>query len=173
MSDPPSPPAPPGRLRRLAEPFWQQLRQGADPRRIALALALGSAISLFPVFGTTALLCLLAGLALGLNQPILQAVNAACNLIWAPALFGFVRLGDRCAGPAAGGPALAALPALLRSHPADFLRTCGATLLHAVLGWAIVIPFWIPLVYFVSLPLLRAGARPRRAAAAARRPVRA
>ena len=161
MAATPIPPSP-ARLcwrRWIADPAARQLTQGVDPRRLALTLAVGSALSLFPLFGTTALLCGLAGLALGLNQPIIQAVNAGCNLIWVPFLVGFIRLGDHCTGVRSAGLDLPAMLALSRRDPAQFFRRCDVTVRHALLGWVIVIPFWIPVVYGAALPLLQAAAR--------------
>src|SRR5471032_2350689 len=78
----------------LIDPIHQQLTQGVSPEKIALTLALGSALALFPILGTTTLLCLAAGIALSLNQAILQGINALCGFIWIPLLVAFVRLGD-------------------------------------------------------------------------------
>jgi len=45
-------------------------------------------------------------------------------------------------------------------HPRDFFREFGVTALHGILGWLVVAPVWIPLVYLVALgPLSAAAAR--------------
>ena len=49
-------------------------------------------------------------------------------------------------------------------HPGQFFRQFGVTALHAILGWVVVAPVWIPLVYFIALQPLRATARTIRAA---------
>jgi uncharacterized protein (DUF2062 family) len=143
--------------RRVVGPVLEQLAQGVSPEKIALALALGSALALFPILGTTTLLCLAAGLVFRLNQAILQAVNGLCALIWVPMLAAFVRLGNALSRPAAGLD-LPLMLSLFRHHPAEFFQRFGVTVLHAVLGWAIVAPFWIGAGYLLLRPPLRAAA---------------
>jgi hypothetical protein len=48
---------------------------------------------------------------------------------------------------------------LFTHHPRDFLHQFGVTALHAILGWSLVAPLWIPLVYFVALGPLQLAAR--------------
>src|SRR5438105_748195 len=58
--------------RRLARPLIALLTQGHTPEKIALSVAFGIALGLFPIFGTTTLLCVLAGVLLRLNHPAIQ-----------------------------------------------------------------------------------------------------
>jgi uncharacterized protein (DUF2062 family) len=62
-------------VRRVADPLVRQLTQGVTPGRLALGLALGAALGVFPVLGTTTLLCAAAAAALRLNQPAVQVAN--------------------------------------------------------------------------------------------------
>src|SRR5262245_47863076 len=76
--------------RRIVDPVVPQLTQGPPPHNISLTIAVGSAIAMFPILGTTTLLCLLVGIFMRLNQPIIQAVNYACtpiHLIFIPYSF--------------------------------------------------------------------------------------
>src|SRR3546814_7810456 len=59
----------------LIDPVVAQLRQGITPERIALTLALASIISVFPILGSTTLLCALVAAWLRLNQPLIQLAN--------------------------------------------------------------------------------------------------
>lgn len=61
--------------RRLIRPILDLLRQGVTPEKIALSLALGVALGVFPVLGSTTALCALAALVLRLNLPAIQIVN--------------------------------------------------------------------------------------------------
>jgi uncharacterized protein (DUF2062 family) len=145
--------------RRLADPLVQQLTQGVSPRKIALTIAVGSAFALFPVLGTTTVLCLLAGIVLRLNQPIIQGINAIFFFIYFPALVGFVRVGDVLTRTAFSSLDVKSMLSLFRQHPAEFFRRFGVTGLHAVLGWVVVMPLLAALVYFLALFPLRAAAR--------------
>jgi hypothetical protein len=44
-------------------------------------------------------------------------------------------------------------------EPRQFVRQFGVTALHAMLGWIVVAPFWVPLVYFLALKPLQVTAR--------------
>lgn len=143
----------------LVDPVARQLTQGVSPQKIALTLAVGSALALFPILGTTTLLCAAAGLALGLNQPIIQGVNALCSVIYFPLIVAFVRLGDALMRNSASSVDIPVMLSMFAHHPADFFRRFGITALHAVLGWAVTAPLWTVLVYFSCLAPLRAAAR--------------
>ncbi len=171
MTDEPTPvpTAPPRRKfwqRWVVDPVGKQLTQGVTPEKIALTIAVGSALALFPILGTTTTLCIVAGIVLGLNQPIIQGVNALCTFIYFPLLLAFVRLGDRVLGSAPSSLNIALMISTFSHHPAQFLRQFGSTALHAILGWSVVAPFWTVAVYLALLPTLRAAARRRPAAPA-------
>ena len=143
----------------LLDPIVKQLTQGVSPGKVALSVAVGSALALFPILGTTTTLCVIAGIALGLNQPILQGINALCIFVYFPLIVAFVRLGDRLVGSSPSRLDIPVMGSLISHHPREFFSRFGVTALHAALGWAIVAPFWITLVYFGSLYPLRAAAR--------------
>jgi uncharacterized protein (DUF2062 family) len=143
----------------LADPIVKQLTQGVTPPKIALSLGIGSALALFPILGTTTTLCFVAGVVLGLNQPIMQGLNALCFLFYFPLVVVFVRLGDALARTPPSSLDIPLMISLFAHHPGEFFREFGVTALHAALGWAAVAPFWIAGIYFISLPPLRAAAR--------------
>ena len=61
--------------RRVARPIVELLRQGVTPEKMALSLALGVAMGVFPLLGTTTALCALVALIWRLNLPAIQIVN--------------------------------------------------------------------------------------------------
>lgn len=159
---PDSPVAPPRRKswqRWFVDPVMRQLTQGVTPQKISLTIAVGSALALFPILGTTTWLCVLAGIAFGLNQAIIQGVNALCTFVYFPLIVFFVRFGDSLAGAPPSTVNIPFMISLFTHHPGEFIRQFGVTALHAVLGWAVVAPVWIPLVYLVALKPLQAASR--------------
>jgi uncharacterized protein (DUF2062 family) len=129
-----------------------------SPEKLAVSIAVGTALALFPVIGTTTTLCVLAGLAFGLNQPVLQGINLLCYPVYFPLIAAFIWLGDRITGTRAAGLNPSLMVSLLSHHPSEFLVQFGSTLLHAVVGWAVVMPVWMPVAYAASLAPLRAAA---------------
>lgn len=143
----------------LVDPITRQLTQGVTPQKIALTIAVGAALALFPILGTTTTLCVLAGIFLGLNQPIIQGVNALCTFIYFPLIVVFIHFGDFLAGKPPSSINIPQMISLFTHHPGQFFRDFGVTAWHAVLGWVVVAPVFVPLVYFVTLPPLRAASR--------------
>jgi uncharacterized protein (DUF2062 family) len=154
--------------RRVIDPVVAQLTQGITPEKIALTIAVGSALALFPILGTTTLLCLLVGIVLRLNQPIIQAINYLCTPIHLPLIWWMVREGEWLYGEPHRPFKMRVVAKLLWEEPVQFLRVFGTTGFHAIVVWAILAPFWIALVYHIARTVLREVARVRLAVAAQR-----
>ncbi len=178
MSVPSStPPAPAPTLwqRRIVDPIFAQLTQGITPRKIALTIAVGSACGLFPILGTTILLCMIVGIVLRLNQPLIQLVNALCSVPHLFCVYGLIRLGDLIFGvhhpqftvsefvthrPHSFPNLWAILLSLWREHGL-YLHRLGATAFHALVAWALIAPLWIFVVFQLVHPPLQRAARRR------------
>lgn len=141
-----------------------QLTQGITPEKIALTLAVGSACALFPILGTTTLLCFLIAIPLRLNQPITQLINQALWPVHVPAIFACVRLGEFIFQVPHASFSIRHMRQLLWDHPAQFFSEYGTTAAHAIVAWAALAPLYIPLVYFLSLTLIREVIRLKAAA---------
>lgn len=153
----PVPAAPPRTFwqRRVRDPVVAQLTQGITPEKLALTIAVGSAIALFPILGTTSFLCLVAGIALRLNQPIMQLINQAFWPIHVAAIYGCVRLGESIFQAPHVSFHLKRMNELFWHSPTKFLHDYGATAFYAIAAWAVLTPFYIALVYFVLKPIFR------------------
>jgi hypothetical protein len=139
-------------------PLLGLLRQGITPEQLALSLAVGATLGVFPIIGATTLLCIAAGAALRLNQPALQVVNYAVYPLQIPLVLVFVRLGERLLGapPMAFSPG--ALVTQFRLAPGLFLARFGMTGLHGILGWGLTAPALGVALYWSALPALRRAA---------------
>ena len=165
---PPAPAASPTRTfwqRRFRDPVIAQLTQGITPEKIALTLAIGSSCALFPIIGTTTLLCFLVALLLRLNQPIIQLLNQVLWPVQVSAIFACVHLGETVTGAPRVSFSLTRMSQLFWDSPVKFFNEFGATALHAVVGWTLVAPFYIAAVYYLTRPILRTVNRLRTEAA--------
>jgi uncharacterized protein (DUF2062 family) len=61
--------------RTIAQPLLNLLKQGITPDKLALGVGLGVSLGIFPVLGSTTILCTLFGLAFRVNQAAIQLVN--------------------------------------------------------------------------------------------------
>jgi uncharacterized protein (DUF2062 family) len=131
------------------------LVQGLTPEKLALTLAVGTALGLFPIIGATTLLCLAAGFMLRLNQPAIQLVNYLIFPAQMPLILAFVRLGETLLGarPVTFSPI--ALVERFRQDAPAFVREFGRTGLHGILGWSVVAPLIVAGVYLATVPFLR------------------
>jgi uncharacterized protein (DUF2062 family) len=127
--------------RRTRDIVVVQLRQGVTADKIALTLAIGLILGLFPIFGTTSALCVLAALWLKLNQPIIQLVNWFAAPLQLPGIYLFARIGER----------------LTRSPPVQFSITGLVQQFRA--SPLLIAPVIAAVVYVVLLPPLRRLAR--------------
>ena len=141
--------------RRVGDPVVSLLAQGLTPEKLALGLAAGLVLGVFPIVGATTALCLVAGFAFRLNHVALQLANYLAYPLQLPLILAFVRLGERLVG----APRSSFDPLTLARHfqrdAVGFLREFGLTGLHGILGWSLVAPALLAAAFFVLRPVLR------------------
>jgi uncharacterized protein (DUF2062 family) len=152
--------------RRALDVLVTQLQQGVTADKIALTLAIGLILGLFPIFGTTSALCVLAALWLKLNQPIIQLVNWFAAPLQLPGIYLFARIGERLTRSPPVPFSISGLVQQFRASPWQFLQHFGSTGLRAVLAWLLIAPLIAALVYLALRPPLRRLARLRGSARA-------
>jgi uncharacterized protein (DUF2062 family) len=143
----------------VRDPLVAQLTQGITPEKLALTVAVGSACALFPILGTTTILCFVVAIVLRLNQPIIQLLNQAFWPLHVPVIFGCVRLGETIFQVPHVSFRLRRMNDLLWHAPAQFFHDYGATALYAISAWVVVAPVYITLMYYLMLPVMRGVAR--------------
>ena len=145
-----------GFLRRgIAWPIVELLRQGVKPKKMALSLALGVAVGVFPVLGTTTALCALVAFIWRLNLPAIQIVNYFVYPLQIALLIPFFRLGEKLFG---APPLPLSVPQLLAIVHASFwgaTRFLWTTVWHAAVVWCLIAPVFVGLAYVLLVPLLQ------------------
>lgn len=142
------------------DPIVAQLRQGITPERIALTLALASVISVFPILGSTTLLCALVAAWLRLNQPLIQLANYLFYPLQLILLLPFYRAGETLfRQPHLPIFSISELMTRFKAGPLQFIADYGMTALYGVCVWLLIAPFVSALLYFTLRPLLRRLAR--------------
>jgi uncharacterized protein (DUF2062 family) len=141
--------------RRVVTPVLAQLKQGVTPDQIALTLAVGTACSLLPFLGFTALLNLGVGLWLRLNQPILQTLNQVLGPLQLVMILVYVRIGEKIWGAPEMPLSVRVLAQSFTDDPGAFLRRFGWTGVHAATAWALSVPVIVAAVYFPLRGVMR------------------
>lgn len=140
--------------RRVISPILGQLRQGITPEKIALTIALGAIIGVFPIIGSTTLLCAIVGLWFRLNQPIIQLVNYLVYPLQFLLLIPFYR-----AGEVFGTPHLTlSIPQMIERFEAgawQFMLDFGLIALGGVAAWCVIAPVVVAVLYFTLRGPLR------------------
>jgi uncharacterized protein (DUF2062 family) len=132
-----------------------QLAQGITPEKIALTIALGLNLGLFPILGATTMLCLLVGVWLKLNQPVIQLINWLASPLQLMMILVFVRIGEWIMRAQRVSFSIPELIRRFRASPTKFFQEFGLTGLHGIVAWLVIAPFLTMLIYFTLLPLLK------------------
>lgn len=141
--------------RRVIKPLVNLLRQGITPEKLALSLALSAALAVIPAFGWSMWLCGLAGLALGLNLPAMQAVNYFLYPAQVALLLPFFRLGEKLFGAPHLPLSISQIVSMVHANFWGAIKLLWNTTWHAMVVWALLAPFAVGLIYFVLLPIFR------------------
>jgi uncharacterized protein (DUF2062 family) len=141
--------------RRMGRPILDLLRQGVTPEKLALSLALGIAIGVFPLLGTTTALCALMALILRLNLPAIQIVNYFAYPAQIALLIPFFRAGEKLFGAPHLPLSVSQIVAMVRESFWGATRMLWTTIWHAAMAWCLVAPFLAGLAYLVLVPVLR------------------
>src|SRR5205823_6730685 len=86
--------------RKIFLSILDMLRQGITPERIALSIALGGVLGVFPVLGSTTILCAAAAFVLRLNLAAMQVVNLLVYPLQLLLFLPFLQAGSRITGAA-------------------------------------------------------------------------
>ena len=147
---------PPSRLQRwVIRPIANQLRQGTSPEKLAWSVSLGLTLGIFPIMGSTSLVCFIVGHLLRLNQPVLHLFKTFTYPIHLALILVFIHIGQRLNDVPPISFSIPQLITRFKDDPAQFASDFGVAALHGIEAWAIAASFLIPLLYFISLPILR------------------
>lgn len=141
-------------MARIKKLIRQISRAGTSPDKLALCIALGAGLGLFPVLGATTILCAVAALAFRLNLPLIQLVNYAVYPVQIILLVPFYAAGSWLFGsrmPIDAGRDF--IVALQKDLWGSLMQVWDLTL-FAVLVWVLVCPVVVAVIYALSKPAI-------------------
>jgi uncharacterized protein (DUF2062 family) len=141
--------------RKLITPLIDLLRQGITPEKIALSLAFGIALGVFPMLGSTTILCALAAVLFRLNLPAIQLVNYFVYPLQLALLIPFIRFGEALFQSPRVPLSIPVMFAAIRQSAWQATKTYWTSGWHAMIAWLLVGPLAIWLMYLVLTPLMR------------------
>jgi uncharacterized protein (DUF2062 family) len=141
--------------RRLARPILELLRQGITPEKIALSVALGAALGVFPAIGLSTTLCAIAALFLRLNLPAIQIANYFVYPVQIALLLPFFRMGEKLFRAPHLPISIEQIHAMIRADVWAAIRLLWMTTWHAIAVWCLIAPVFVAATYAILAPALR------------------
>jgi hypothetical protein len=146
----------PSRFRRwIVQPIVNQLKQGTSPERLSWSVSLGATLGIFPIMGSTSVVCFVIGHIFKLNQPVVHLFKTLTYPIHLPMILVFIRLGQIMNGVPPIPFSITEMLTQFKDSPAQFARDFGMAALYGIEAWAISALVLIPLLRIISLPILR------------------
>jgi uncharacterized protein (DUF2062 family) len=125
------------------------------PEKMALSLALGGALGVFPALGCTTLLCAIVAIVLRLNLPAIQIVNYFVYPIQIVLLVPFFRLGEKLFRVAPLPISVPQIHGMIQANARAAIRLLWTTTWHAIVVWGLIAPVFVALAYLFLTPILR------------------
>ena len=131
------------------------LKQGLTPSKLALVFSLGFTLSVFPLFGSTTILCALVAIVFRLNLPVIQLANYVAFPLQIILFFPFLSIGELLLGKSLDPISASNLLSFFDSGIMVATESLLDYLVPACLGWALsTFPIFFTL-YFVLLNIIR------------------
>lgn len=153
--------------RRITDPLLTLLKQGITPSALALSVAFGIGVGIFPVLGVSTILLTAIALLFRLNLPLIQLVSYLASPLQLLLIIPFVRVGEWLLGAPRQPLSIAAGRALLSQGVLQAVQQLWDAIVHSTIGWLLLGPPLIYILYRVFEIIFRRAAQ-RLAAANAR-----
>ncbi len=142
-------------MRRVIGPLTALLQQGVTAEKLALSLALGAVIGIFPVPGVTTLMCVVAAILLRVNHIAIQLANWIVYPLMLVMLVPYVRLGEFLLGADPFPLVVREFAAQAKNDPRTAIVTFAEALGSGMVGWGATAPLTVAIFFFVFRPLMR------------------
>jgi len=141
--------------RRVWRMVLDLLKMGLTPERLALTIVLGSVIGVLPILGSTTILCGIVAVALGLNLPVIQAVNYLVYPLQILMIIPFIRGGEWIFSSPRLGMTASQIVAFVTNDPLGAIEALWWVTVQALVAWSIFALVASALVYPLLVPVLR------------------
>lgn len=143
--------------RKLIDPIIKLLRQGISPEKLGLGMAVGVVIGIFPVIGSTTLLCTIAAFTLRLNLPAIQLVNYLVYPLQIALLIPFFHFGAWLFDIEPLSLSAGQLISMFKTDLQDTIIQLWDTTMRAIVAWGLISLPVVACLYAIFKPLLRSS----------------
>uniref|UniRef100_A0A0E0DKU9 DUF2062 domain-containing protein n=1 Tax=Oryza meridionalis TaxID=40149 RepID=A0A0E0DKU9_9ORYZ len=139
---------------KVVDPLMQVVRRGAEPKQLAFSAALGVTLGIFPICGTTVILCGVAIAMLGsrCNAVTVMVLNFVVTPLELSLIVPFLRFGEVITG---SGHFPLTSDAFKKVITGQASKDVMLSIVHAMLGWLIAAPFALAALYMVFIPCFK------------------
>jgi uncharacterized protein (DUF2062 family) len=141
--------------RKLIDPIVKLLRQGISPEKVALGMAVGVVVGIFPVIGSTTILCTLAAFILKLNLPAIQLVNYLVYPLQIALLIPFFQFGAWLFDVEPLTMSATQLISMFKTDLWNTIIQLWDTTMRAIAAWSLICLPVAGSLYYTLRPLLR------------------
>jgi uncharacterized protein (DUF2062 family) len=141
--------------RRIGLPILALLRMGASPRRLAWSIAVGLAIGINPLLGSTTLACMVVAVVFRLNLAASQVANHAMYPLQIVLMVPFLQLAARVFGEGPLPFSAKTVYAEGRAHPLHLIAQLWTWEWHALIVWAVLAVVLVPVMASLLRPVLQ------------------
>ena len=141
--------------RRMVRPILDLLVQGITPEKIALSIAFGLVLGVFPALGWSTLLCFFVALRLRLNVPAMQLVNYLAYPLQLMLLVPFIRAGEVLFRAPRLSLSLPQILAMIHEGVWHAIKALWVATVHAITVWGLIAPLAVCVIYRILAPVLR------------------
>jgi uncharacterized protein (DUF2062 family) len=139
----------------VIRPIVNQLKQGTSPEKLSWSVSLGVTLGIFPIMGSTSLVCFIIGHLFRLNQPILHLFKTFTYPLQLALILVYIRLGQMLNGVPLIKFSIPQMLGQFKDDPAQFASDFGMAALYGIEAWTISAILIIPILYLISLPILK------------------
>ena len=132
-----------------------QLKQGTSPEKLSWSVSLGVTLGIFPIMGSTSIVCLVIGHLFKLNQPVVHLFKTMTYPLQLSLILVFIHLGQKLNRVPETPFSITEMLSQFKDSPLQFAKDFGMAALYGIEAWALCAIILIPAVYFISLPPLR------------------
>jgi hypothetical protein len=140
--------------RTVVQPFRRVVVEGSSPSKLALSMAVGAMIGIWPVPWTSTAACAVLGPIMRLSLPALMFANFMVTSLQLLLLIPFLQAGAWLFRAGSLPYTAAQVKAILAQGVGHTLAVLGEAIARAFAVWLLVTPFAVGLLYLALKPML-------------------
>ena len=137
----------------LVTPLLNLLKQGITPEKLALSVGLGVSLGIFPVIGSTTILCTTFGLMFKVNQVAIQLVNYFAYPLQLVLFIPFFQLGAFLFQTEPLPFSIEDIFSMLTTDTFGAIRVLWMANLRAIAAWMLIGPALCFVIYRILVPV--------------------